>query len=190
MASIGRKGARRLPQISSSRGVPQAGVAPVGFPDPEQPPDYATVYYEIKELLRRVWQLENGNIDGAGTGHDYIIACTFNGVFGDSQVFIRHELRRAIQFAADFANSAARLAVGSEPTSSMAIDIQKSTNSGTTFASVGTMSYGAGNGNPALTSSGNAVVNFAVGDILLVIGPATHDATAGDIGITLMASRT
>lgn len=71
MAQIGRKGARRLPQISTSKPKPPLGQADVsmdlGIPDPNRPANYMTVWYEIKELLRRVWQLENGGGSGPGT---------------------------------------------------------------------------------------------------------------------------
>src|SRR5438093_7925558 len=116
---------------------------------------YWAAHSEFWELLRRVWRLEAGgpNTGGPGGGgaggYNYVIACTFNGVFGDSQVFIRHEVRVPIRFAADFYNSAARLAIGSEPTGTYVINIQKSTDGGTVFSNTGTATYSASSTIPA-----------------------------------------
>lgn len=65
--AIKRKGARRLPQMSFAPPASPNAPSSVQTPDTQQnqPALYTSVWMEIKELLRRVWQLENQG--GGGT---------------------------------------------------------------------------------------------------------------------------
>ena len=60
----------------------------------------------------------------------------------------------------------------------------------TTFAAAGTITFGAASAvSTAKATAGGVAINFAAGDILRVVAPASPDATFTGLAVTLVLSR-
>lgn len=92
-----------------------------------------------------------------------------------SEVLCLYTACESITLADDFAGSVGD--VGTNPTSSFALDVQKN------GASVGTITISTGGSFTFVTSGGS--VSLASGDQIKVVGPVTPDATCADVSITL-----
>lgn len=109
------------------------------------------------------------------------VTAFYPGVPSASATLLRVPIARAVTFPANFASSAGKASANA--TASTAFDLQKN------GATVGTMTFGAGSASATFTSSGGAAVNFAAGDVLGVVAPATPDATLANVGLVLAGTR-
>jgi len=128
---------------------------------------------------------------GTGGSGKYVVACTFNGVFPASTVFVRHPFPIAVNFPALFVGSHGVLDVSTPVTADMSVDVQKSTNGGTSYSSVGTirfLKFPTGTGYTADFPTPILALSFAAGDIIRVVAPGSPDATAGNIGFSLLGT--
>jgi hypothetical protein len=117
----------------------------------------------------------------------YVIACTFNGTFPASYVLLRHPFPVSVTFPLNLPDSKAVLDTTTLATAQTDIDIQQSTNNGTSYSSVGTMRFAINN--PVATFIFSGSVTYNVGDIMRWVCPATPDATAGNFGGSLLGTR-
>lgn len=118
---------------------------------------------------------------GTPTAQPFDVTAFYPGTPTASAILLRVPLARAVTFPGNFANS--RGSASANATGSTAFDVQKN------GASVGTMTFAAGASTATFTSSGGAVVDFAAGDYLSVIAPATPDAALADVGFVLAGTR-
>ncbi|MBI3150093.1 MAG: hypothetical protein HYZ17_16435 [Betaproteobacteria bacterium] len=105
----------------------------------------------------------------------------YPGVPTASAKLYRGKLARAVTFPANFSTS--QFTASANATGSTVFDIQKN------GSSVGSCTIGAGGVTPTFASSGGAAVSFAAGDILMIVSPASADATLADPAITLVGTR-
>ena len=109
------------------------------------------------------------------------VAAFYPGIPPVSAKCTRLPLARAVTFPANFSGSYAKSAVGA--TASAAFDIQKN------GSSVGTITFGVGSATATFASAGGAAVTFAAGDVLMIVAPASPDATLADVGFMLAGTR-
>lgn len=110
----------------------------------------------------------------------YVLSITWNGTLEANQVLLRHKFERAVTFPIGLALSQAT--AEDDPTSNTTISVQKN------GVEVGTIVFEAGSPTSALFTMASAT-SYAQGDVLRVIGPASPDATLGDLGLTLVAAK-
>ncbi|WP_213308160.1 hypothetical protein [Paraburkholderia sacchari] len=122
---------------------------------------------------------EDGTWGNPVSGQPYDMAMFAPGVLVNSQKLTRVNMARAVTFPINLTGSYAT--AGAAATASTVLTI---TRNGT---SIGTITFGAGatSGTFSFTSS----VTTAAGDVIQVTGPATADATLGDVSITLVGTR-
>lgn len=104
----------------------------------------------------------------------------YPGVPSASAIVLRVPVARAVAFANNFSGSYARASVAA--TGSTVFDVQKN------GVSIGSITFAAGATSGTFTTSGTGV-SFAAGDILLIVGPNTADATLANVGIVLAGTR-
>ncbi len=98
-----------------------------------------------------------------------------------SEVLCLHVAPVAFTFPANFATPSAQGNVGTNPTSSFAIDVK---NNGTT---IGTITISTG-GAFTFATAGGTTKSVAAGDILKFIAPSSADATIANVAITLQGA--
>ena len=98
-----------------------------------------------------------------------------------SEVLCLHVVTDAFTIPANFATPDSKGSVGTNPTSSFAIDVQ---NNGVT---IGTITIGTGGSITWATASGTAK-SIAAGDVLKFVAPASADATIANVAITVKGS--
>jgi hypothetical protein len=127
---------------------------------------------------------------GSGGSGKYVISCTFNGTFSASTVFVRHPFPIAVTFPVGLTNSKGFLDVSTPVTATMSVDLQRSTNAGLTYSSVGTMRFLVFPTSTGYTADFIFITQttFNIGDLLRVVSPASPDATAGNIGFSLIGT--
>lgn len=118
-------------------------------------------------------------LDGSGawSAPPYDILCGIVGSPSDSEVVLLLVVPRPFRIPVDAAGS--RLAAGTAASVSAVFSVEKN---GSTFL---TATVGAAGTTAAFTGS---QIDFAAGDVLRVVAPATADATLADIAITLVAT--
>jgi hypothetical protein len=119
------------------------------------------------------------HITGQVSGQPYIVSGMFNGTLTANLVVVRHPAPIAFTIAQNCASSQAVLATAA--TASTTLSLQKN---GTQF---GTATFAAGS--TTATFACASATTFAAGDVLTVIAPASPDSTAGNLGLTLFATR-
>jgi hypothetical protein len=105
----------------------------------------------------------------------------YPGVPGPSAKIYRGKIARPVTWPANFAG--AQFTATANATGNPVFDIQKN------GVSVGSCTIAAGTTNATFSSAGGAAVNFAVGDVFALIGPATADATLADPAFTFAGTR-
>jgi hypothetical protein len=115
---------------------------------------------------------------------DYIIGVTQPGVTGNAQKLLVHKLPHAITWPASLAGSY-MTALGAATASAVFTFAYKR---GGTTTTIATYTFAAG-GTDA-TVSGVVIPTHAAGDILLLTGPTTADATLADIGASFLGAKT
>lgn len=104
------------------------------------------------------------------------------------EVLLRFICPRALRLPANLAGSVGSAAVA--PTASTTLTIRKRLSGATAYTTVGSFVFATGTAPivaTSLTTTGGVAVDFAVGDELSVIGPATADATLAQWAVTLSA---
>lgn len=128
------------------------------------------------------------------TNPRYLVACSVPGVMTASQHLLYYNISKAISFPANFGSYLGHSseAGGSvNATASTVITVAKAlAASPNTFSSVGTITFAAGTVTPTFATSGGAVISFAQGDVLRIVGPAGADATFADFYATLVGYET
>jgi hypothetical protein len=120
----------------------------------------------------------------------YIVGCFVPGLLTASQVLLEFRFSKAVTFPANFSTylghtSEARGSAAA--TASTVIAVQKATAAAPTiFTGVGTITIAAGALTGTLATTGGTAVNYAQGDTLALIAPATPDATFRDVAATLV----
>jgi hypothetical protein len=114
---------------------------------------------------------------------DYVIGVTQPGLTGNAQKLLVHKLPHAITWPASLAGSV-MTALGAATASAVFTFAYKR---GGTTTTIAVYTFAAG-GTDA-TVSGVVIPTHAAGDILLLTGPATADATLSDIGASFLAAK-
>lgn len=125
-----------------------------------------------------------GGVSFDGTGditQPFDVHTFYPGVPTASAKLYRGKVARALVAPANFAGAQFTGTVNA--TASTVFDVQKN------GVSCGTCTIAAGTLTPTFATTGGAAVNFAAGDVLSVIAPATPDATLADPAITLVFNR-
>jgi hypothetical protein len=136
--------------------------------------------------------------DPAWVAEPYVISGFYSGVPGNSQLLLVHQCAKAITFPANFGstNSGAASKAGCtvNATGSTVINIDKClaandpTSSGN-WSTIGTLTIAASGHSATLATTGGSAQSCAQGDFVRAIGPASADATAANIFVTLAADR-
>jgi hypothetical protein len=116
----------------------------------------------------------------AAITYPYDISLYWAGILAANTKLTRFVFDRAISFAVNLAGSIAN--AGTAATASVSITIAKN---GT---SIGSLTFAAGATSGAFSVA--AATNFAIGDLLTLVGPGAADATLADISVTLTGTRT
>lgn len=127
-------------------------------------------------------------------GAKYVVSAFVPGVMIASQRLLYHKVSKAITFPANFGSYVGHTSEGggsANATGSTVINVDKAP-AGTpnTFSNIGTITFGAGAVTPTFATSGGTTVNFAQGDVLRMVGPATPDGTFADFYATLVGYET
>lgn len=123
---------------------------------------------------------------GAKASVNYVIPFGFTSAPTASEVLLIHSFTTNVILPDDFENSI--WIVGTNPTASFAMDVQKYTRSTATWASIGTITI-ATTGVVTLVTSGDST-SFVPGDGLRVIAQAGVDATLNGVAISFRGSST
>lgn len=111
----------------------------------------------------------------------YDVPTFYPGIPTASAVLYRGKVARAVVAPANFAG--AQFTGTANATASTVFDVQKNA------VSCGSCTIAPGTLTPTFATTGGAVVNFAAGDVLAVIAPATPDVTLADPAITFAFTR-
>ncbi len=96
-----------------------------------------------------------------------------------SEVLLLYTFAEAVTFPDEWSGSVGD--IGTNPTSSFVLDVQKN------GASVGTVTISTGGAFTLVTTGGT--VAFAIGDQLKIVGPGSADATAANVSITFLGAK-
>jgi hypothetical protein len=122
----------------------------------------------------------SSGIGGGGGGALYDLGFYYSGgPPGASELLFTWVAPRDIDFAADFAGAVGH--IGTNPTATFAMDVTAN------GASIGMISVATG-GVVTFTTTGGTAKSMIAGDRLEVVAPASPDATAADIAVTLAAA--
>lgn len=105
-----------------------------------------------------------------------------------SEVLFIHPVTEAVTLPANFASPNSKAGVGTNPTSSFAIDVQRQVNGAGAFSTIGTITI-ATNGAVTFATSGGTAKTLAIGDVLKFVAPVTPDATVANCSFTIRAAR-
>ncbi len=105
-----------------------------------------------------------------------------------SEVLLLHIAADAFTIPANFASPSSRGVIGTNPTASFAIDVQRQVNATGAFSTIGTITISTGGAFTFATASGTSKT-IAANDVLKFIAPGSADATAANIAITIRGSR-
>jgi hypothetical protein len=109
------------------------------------------------------------------------------GVFGSAQTLMRTPMAFDITFPVDFAGAFAVL--GSQTTGSTTFDVKKAEADGTGEASIGSIIFGATANEATFTTATSSEQPLTAGQILMIIAPGSADASADELGFTLVAGK-
>ena len=118
---------------------------------------------------------------------DYSFSFFFTSVPTVSEVLALHVAGRAFTIPADFSGGL-QSAVGTNPTATFAIDIQRQVGGAGAFSTIGTFSISTG-GAVTATTSGGTSKSIAAGDVLKFIAPSPVDTTAANMVFTVIGAR-
>lgn len=133
-------------------------------------------------------------LDAAGAwvpDHDIVVVPSVAGTMSSSQALFYFRVPRACYIPSNFAAQQgyqSRFGGTANATSSTAIKLQKAASaSPNSFSDVGTITIGAGSVSPSALSTSSAVVHYAAGDVLRLMGPSSADGTfAGFYGTLVL----
>jgi len=111
----------------------------------------------------------------------YIASFFFTSAPTSSEVLFLHVAAVAFTIPGNFA-SALQSYVGTNPTASFALDVQKN------GATIGTITVSTGGSVTATTTSGTSK-SIAAGDVIKIVAPGSADATAANMAFTLIGAR-
>lgn len=109
------------------------------------------------------------------------LAAFYPGLPTASAKVIRVPVARALSFAGDFAGS--YFTASTNATATTVFDVQKN------GSSIGSVSIASGGITATFTTTSGTAKTFVAGDVLMLVAPATPDATLADPGFVLVATR-
>ncbi|MGV3511893.1 MAG: hypothetical protein ACO1OX_07795 [Novosphingobium sp.] len=115
----------------------------------------------------------------------YIINIPMIGTASAGEELTLHAVGRAFTIPANFGSGSLEVIKGANPTATVDVIIEKTTDSGETWSTVGTISVST-SGVVTATTAGGAAINFSKGDGLRPKAPATADATFANWGFTII----
>ena len=118
---------------------------------------------------------------------DYSFSFFFISTPTVSEVLALHVAGRAFTIPANFSGGL-QSAVGTNPTATFAIDVQRQVGGAGAFSSIGTISVSTGGVVTATTVSGTSK-SIAAGDVLKFIAPSPVDSTAANMAFTVIGAR-
>jgi hypothetical protein len=124
-----------------------------------------------------------GPATGAG-GVPYDVICFVGGLPGAGSLVLAHRFARAVTFAATL--PLAKAYALTTATGAKSFDVKRQIPGGA-LTTPGTVNFAIGANSGTFTWA--ADVTYAVGDVLLIYGPAVQDATLADVAITLTGVR-
>jgi len=109
-------------------------------------------------------------------------------VFGAAQTIMRTPVAFDITFPANFAgNSAATLAA--QTTGSTTFDVRRANADGGSEGSIGSIIFAASADEATFTTDSGAAQAFTAGQLLIIRAPGSADASADELGFTLVANK-
>ncbi len=124
----------------------------------------------------------------------YIVGAFVPGVLTASQTLLMHTFSKAVTFPANFGSYLGHASQGrgsAAATASTAIAVQKATAAApSSFTGVGTITIAAAGITATFATSGGTTVSFAAGDTLMLVAPASPDASFAGFSATLVGYET
>lgn len=118
----------------------------------------------------------------------YIISIAMVGTATAGEVLTLHPVGAPFTIPANFGSGALETLKGANPTATADVLVEKSTDSGATWSTVGTLSVSTG-GTVTATTSGGAAISYSKGHGLRVSAPANADATFASWSFTIIGVR-
>lgn len=145
-------------------------------------PIEGTLVYAQDENARYIYSGTAWGADSTGAvALDYILGPFFTSTPTASEVLLLNVAGRAFTLAANL-SGALQSYVGTNPTASFALDVQKN---GATIATITVSTSGV----VTATTTGGTSKSIAAGDIIKVAAPASADATAANMAFTIIGAR-
>ncbi len=144
--------------------------------------------YLQDENARYLYDGSAWGVDTGGITLDYNLGLFFTSTPTASEVLALHIAAVAFTLPANFASPNSKGVIGTNPTASFAIDVQRQVNATGAFSTIGTITISTGGAFTFATASGTAKA-IAVNDVLKFVAPGTADATAANAAITILGSR-
>ena len=153
----------------------------LNFPD-------SPVIGEIFSGHRSSWIWDGVKWDVASAHPRYIVACFVPDKLTANQSLLLHRFSKAVTFPIDFGDylgHSSEMRGGLVATASVTVLIRQATEAAPgVYTTVASGTVGAGQLLGTLTTSG-VPLNFAEGDTMAIVAPASPDATFGDVACTL-----
>jgi hypothetical protein len=135
-------------------------------------------------------------VSGAWTNQRarYIASCFVPGTMTANQYLLLHRVSKAVTFPANFGTylgHASEARGTANAAASTVINVQQATSAAPgTFTTVGTITIASGAMVGTFATTGGAAINFAQGDTLALVGPATADITFANFSAVLVGYET
>ena len=154
-------------------------ITPTGGGDTESIQDIVGAMATDSSTINFSYDDTAGTFTAVVQNQPYDVGGTWVSTIPASQVMLRYPFPRAVDFPAGLTDSRGVAAVAA--TASTTIDIRKN------GSSVGSMVFAAAGTTATFTMA--SATNFAAGDILTLVAPASPDATLADLGWSLAGTR-
>lgn len=124
----------------------------------------------------------------------YIIGASVDGVLTASQRILYHRFSKAVTIPANFGaylGHSSKAGGSVNATASTVINVDKAASATpNTFTNAGTITIAASGVTPTFASASGAVINFAAGDVMRIMGPVSPDATFAGFYATILGFET
>lgn len=143
--------------------------------------------YAQDENLRYVFNGTDWVADTTGgtVSPGYIINAQMIGTASAGEILTLHPVGRAFTIPANFGSGALEVLKGANPAATADVSIEKSTDSGATWSTVGTISVST-SGVVTATTAGGAAIAFSKGHGFRAKAPASADATFASWSFTII----
>lgn len=152
-------------------------------------PIEGTAAYVQDENLRYLFDGSSWAPDASGSSASlgYIVGVAMIGTASAGEVLSLHAVGRAFTIPANFGSGALEVLKGANPAATADIIIEKSTDGGATWSTVGTISVST-SGTVTATTAGGAAIAFSKGHGLRAKAPASADATFASWAFTIIGA--